>query len=159
MEIRTTCVNASQDIGQIRRGIDDRVEQTAATIAALLRELLRATGIEETDRQQLNGAVHGRVLGSEPLAPDDVNAALFGFVTKAARLKWQSNVLMSLHFPAMSDRAQAVKHAEEHTLQWAFKESPLVSWLKEESGLFWLTGKVCFYIFLWIHLIVMSTNI
>lgn len=54
-----------------------------------------------------------------------------------------TDIQRSLQFPLMHDRYRLIQERHHHTLSWIFDDtaSPFRSWLEQDNGAFWISGK------------------
>lgn len=62
---------------------------------------------------------------------------------RAAATATSAMILGSLQYPLMDDRHQLIEERHPRTLSWIFKStaSPFKTWLEQDSGAFWISGK------------------
>ncbi|PMD63535.1 uncharacterized protein K444DRAFT_626616 [Hyaloscypha bicolor E] len=75
---------------------------------------------------------------------DSLSKELLSFLDEGKRVKHQQDVLQSLVFEEMKQREETIKDAHEMTLNWMFEkpETGFMNWLKADSGIYWVRGKV-----------------
>jgi hypothetical protein len=110
----------------------------------------RITDESRQSRFQILDAI--RRSNYSPKKPQDVATAselLFDMISRTSDKKNKESVLSSLYYPRMQDRREWISETHAKTFNWALEGktkgptlwSDLKKWLRQEGGIYWLSGK------------------